>query len=82
YGNLITNIPKDIFEKLNPGSFTIEFGRESLDRLHKGCDQVEPGDCFAFFNSLDLLEIGINHGHGGNLLGLKFESVVYINFNP
>jgi hypothetical protein len=28
------------------------------------------------------LEIGINHGHGGNLLGLKRDSVVYINFEP
>jgi hypothetical protein len=41
---------------------------------------VEAGDPFAFFNSLDLLEIGINIGHGGNLLGLKQDSVVYIHF--
>ncbi len=80
YGNLITNIRKEVFDKLNPGKFTIEFGREVVDRLHKGYDQVEPGDCFAFFNSLDQLEIGINHGHGGNLLGMKYDSVVYVNF--
>lgn len=80
YGNLITNIRRDLFEKLNPGKFTIEFGRETVERLHQGYDQVEPGDCFAFFNSVDLLEIGINHGHGGELLGLKYDSVVYINF--
>ncbi len=80
YGNVITNIRKDVFEKLNPGKFKISFGREELDKLHKGYDQVEPGDCFAFFNSLDLLEIGINHGHGGELLGLKYDSVIYINF--
>ncbi|MGM0944926.1 MAG: SAM hydrolase/SAM-dependent halogenase family protein [Bacteroidota bacterium] len=80
YGNLITNITKELFEKLNPGKFSIEFGRETLDKLHQNCDQVEPGDCFAFFNSLNLLEIGINHGEGGKLLGLKFDSVIYINF--
>lgn len=80
YGNLITNIRKDMFDKLNPGKFTIDFGRESLSKLSKGYDQVEPGDCFAFFNSLDLLEIGIYHGQGGSLLGLKYDSVVYINF--
>ncbi|MDF2159033.1 SAM-dependent chlorinase/fluorinase [Algoriphagus sp. CAU 1675] len=81
YGNLITNIKKEVFEKLNPGNFTIEFGRETLQKLNTGCDQVEPGDCFAYFNSLDLLEIGINHGHGANLLGLRVDSVVHINFN-
>ncbi|MHA7130983.1 SAM hydrolase/SAM-dependent halogenase family protein [Algoriphagus namhaensis] len=82
YGNLITNIRKVDFDTLNPGKYTLEFSREQLDRLHKGYDQVEPGDCFAFFNSLGLLEIGINHGDGAGLLGLKMDSVVYINFHP
>ncbi len=80
YGNLITNIRKDVFEKLNPGKFSIEFSRESLDSLNKSYDNVEPGDCFAFFNSLDLLEIGINHGHGADLLGLRHDSPIFINF--
>jgi len=80
YGNLITNIPKEVFNKLNPGNFTIEFSREVLTALNQSYDNVEPGDCYAFFNSLDLLEIGINHGHGADLLGLKYDSPVVINF--
>jgi S-adenosylmethionine hydrolase len=80
YGNLITNIKREIFEKLNPGRFTIQFGRETVNRLQTGYDQVEAGDPYAFFNSLDLLEIGINHGNGGSLLGLKQDSVVYVIF--
>ena len=80
YGNLITNIRRDVFERLNPGIFSIQFGRESLSKLQLGYDQVEAGDPFAFFNSMDLLEIGINHGHAGGLLGLKRDSVIYINF--
>ncbi len=80
YGNLLTNIRREVFEKLNPGEFRIQFGRESVDGLQIGYDQVEAGDPFAFFNSLDVLEIGINHGHGANLLGLKQDSVVYIHF--
>lgn len=80
YGNLITNIPKEVFDKLNPGKFRIEFGREELDTLHPSYGNVEPGDCFAFFNSLNLLEIGINHGHGADLLGLKYDSPIFINF--
>lgn len=80
YGNLITNITKDAFEKLNPGKFVIEFSREGLTKINKSYDHVEPGDCFAFFNSLDLLEIGINHGRGSDLLGLRLDSPIYINF--
>ena len=80
YGNLITNIPKDVFDKLNPGKFNIEFSRESLTQLNRSYENVEPGDCFAFFNSLDLLEIGINHGHGAQLLGLRHDSPIFINF--
>ncbi|ERM83171.1 S-adenosyl-l-methionine hydroxide adenosyltransferase [Rhodonellum psychrophilum GCM71 = DSM 17998] len=82
YGNLLTNISKEIFDKLNPGKFTIEFSRESLTKLNKTYDHVEPGDCFAIFNSLELLEIGINHGHGADLLGLRLDSPVFINFFP
>lgn len=80
YGNVITNIRKEVFDTLNPGKFKIGFGRESLTKLHVGYDQVEPGDCFAFFNGIDLLEIGIYHGHGGDLLGLKYDSIVSITF--
>ena len=80
YGNLLTNIRRDVFEKLNPGKFSIHFGRESMQRIQTNYDQVELGDPFALFNCLDLLEIGINHGHAGKLLGLKEDSVIYINF--
>ncbi len=80
YGNLITNIPKDVFDTLNPGTFNIEFSREKLSSLHRTYDNVEPGDCFAFFNSLGLLEIGVNLGHGADLLGLRYDSPVFVNF--
>jgi S-adenosyl-L-methionine hydrolase (adenosine-forming) len=80
YGNLITNITKEVFDTLNPGKYHIEFGREALVRLNTNYDQVESGDCFALFNSLGLLEIGINYGHGSDLLGLKLDSPVFINF--
>jgi len=82
YDNLITNIPKEVFDKLNPGTFTIEFSREVLHQLNESYSEVEAGDCFAIFNSLGLLEIGINHGEGGNLLGLRLDSPVFINFEP
>ncbi|MBW3469875.1 SAM hydrolase/SAM-dependent halogenase family protein [Arthrospiribacter ruber] len=80
YGNLITNIEKKVFDMLNPGKFTIQIGRETLQQLHQSYDMVDPGDCFAFFNSLGLLEIGLNEGNGGDLLGLKHDSPIFIHF--
>lgn len=80
YGNMTTNISKEVFEKLNPGKFTIHFGREVVNSIQTGYDQVEDGEPFVLFNSLGLMEIGINVGHGANLLGLKQESFVFVNF--
>lgn len=81
YGNLITNIRKDVFDKLNPGKFSVVFNREELTKINKSYNNVEQGDCFVIFNSLDLLEIGINNGHGSNLLGLRLDSPIIINFD-
>lgn len=80
YGNVMTNIQKEVFDKLNPGKFIIRFGRESVTKLNTGYSQVEGGDCFAFFNSLGLLEIGIHIGRAGDLLGLKYDSLIHIEF--
>tara|TARA_B100000941_G_C28441900_1_gene520143 strand:+ start:399 stop:1172 length:774 start_codon:yes stop_codon:yes gene_type:complete len=85
YGNLITNIKcKDFLEiqKINGNSpFQIQVGREIFDRLHKGYDEVEPGECFVFFNSEKVLLIGINMGRASELLGIRVDATVYVNFN-
>lgn len=85
YGNLITNIKhKDYLEiqKINGNSsFQVQIGREIFDRLHEGYDEVEPGECFIFFNSEKVLQIGINMGRASELLGIRMDATVYINFN-
>ena len=86
YGNLITNIPRIEFEnilKLNQSKhFEIRLGREKVSQLHESYHSVEPGECFCLFNSLNILEIGINSGNASNLLGLTFDSPISIHFNP
>jgi S-adenosylmethionine hydrolase len=80
-GNLITNIPKDVFETLSRAkAFTIQFGGEKFRRLHTQYNQAEEGECFLLFNSLGLLEIGIYKGNAMELLGLAYDSVVNIIF--
>jgi S-adenosylmethionine hydrolase len=81
YGNLITNILKQDFDILSKGkSYTIQFGGEKARRIQTDYHQVEQGDCFVLFNSLGLLEIGINKGNGSELLGLQYDSPVNITF--
>jgi S-adenosylmethionine hydrolase len=81
-GNLITNITKEAFDQTCAGrSFSVKFGRERADRIQMYYHQSEPGDCFALFNSLGLLEVGIYRGNGSRLLGLTPDSPVNIMFD-
>lgn len=81
FGNLITNIEKktfDLIRKERP--FSIKFGKETLNKIHKSYASAEPGECFVVFNSLGYLEIGINQGNAAELLGMEYDSPVQINF--
>ena len=81
YGNLITNISRDVFQTLSAGkNFTIQFGGERFKRLHAAYHQADQGDCFVLFNSLGWLEIGINKGNAHELLGLTYDSPISIIF--
>lgn len=86
YGNLITNINRPEFEKMlelngNGVKYTIQFGREIFTELHTYFTEVESGDCYVLFNSSEYLQIGINKGNASQLLGLKIDSPVNIEFS-
>ena len=81
YGNLITNIRFEDFAILSKNkSYTVTFGREYTSYIQGSYNGVDSGDTFLLFNSSGLLEIGINNGHAGHLLGLGFDSPVIIHF--
>lgn len=80
YGNLITNIQRREFEFLLQDKFRIQIGRESLQKIHKSYNKVDAGDMFALFNSLSVLEVGINNGSAAELLGMGFDSPVTVHF--
>jgi S-adenosylmethionine hydrolase len=80
YGNLITNIERAEFEFLLEDKYKIQIGREILPKIQKSYNLVDAGDIFAVFNSLGLLEIGINNGNAAELLGMNFDSPVTIHF--
>lgn len=84
YGNLMTNIAKEDVEKIleinqNRG-FEISFGRERSTEIHESYYSVEGGEVFFIFNQSGFLEIGINNGHASDLLGLHYDSPIFINF--
>jgi len=86
YGNLITNIQKEDFEKIlsingNGTSHLIRFGREAFNKVHTYYTEVDSGDCFVMFNSLGYLQIGINKGNASELLGLRMDAPVIVEFN-
>jgi S-adenosyl-L-methionine hydrolase (adenosine-forming) len=82
YGNLVTNITKEIFtQQCRTRRFEIRFARESIYNLHTHYTQVEPGDCVCVFNSMSLLEIAINQGNAATLLGLQYDSPVCVSFH-
>jgi S-adenosylmethionine hydrolase len=81
FGNLITNIEKEVFDLLSNGkAYTINFGGEKMKKVHTNYYQADQGDCFLLFNALGLLEIGIYKGNATELLGLSYDSPVNIIF--
>ena len=81
YGNLITSIRKVDFDILSKDrNYTIGFGREQASTVNNHAHDVDSGDCYILFNYLGLMEIGIRNGSAAQLLGLQFDSPVWIKF--
>ena len=83
YGNLLTNISYDDFNKLekeNSGVYEIIIGIEKLSKIHKSYFNVDAGEVFALFNENKFLEIGMNLGNASKLLGMKEDDPITINF--
>ncbi|MDW7694089.1 SAM-dependent chlorinase/fluorinase [Flammeovirgaceae bacterium SG7u.111] len=81
YGNLISNISREDFEKVHANrKYRITFEYERHTRVDENYHSRDFGDCVAFFNSNNLLEIAINQGNASELLGMKRESPVTIEF--
>lgn len=90
YGNAITNISRELFDRFGDAPFTILFRRRDyyIDTISGSYNEVQPGERVAIFNNNDLLEIAINKGargvNGGadSLFGLHVGDVVRIEFTP
>ncbi len=83
YGNAISNISKDLFEKIRQGKkfeiFLIS-NHYRLDTINTGYLETEPGEMLALFNVVNFLEVAIVHGSIAELLGLEPGSTIKIKF--
>lgn len=83
YGNAITNISKELFLKRNKENkrFVIFYRkRQKISKMSKLYSDVKNGDELALFNESGLLEIAMNRGNAGQLLGLEEGNQIFIEF--
>jgi S-adenosylmethionine hydrolase len=81
YENLIVNISKELFDKVgNARKFKIFVRNYTLDALASSYPDAPEGELVAFFNSSEWLEIAINQGNAGGLLGLKINDIIRVEF--
>ncbi|WP_292008207.1 SAM-dependent chlorinase/fluorinase [Chryseobacterium sp.] len=96
FGNIISNISKDLFETINNGfeNFTIKFRNLSLSKIFQSHTEVVSdwereteyhGQSAAIFNDSQLLELTIYKGSKKNgaktLFGLNVGENIYIEFS-
>ncbi len=83
YGNAITNISTNDFEKVGKGrnfKITLSSNRHLIETLNTSYIQSKPGELLALFNTANLLEIAIYNGSASHLLNLKIDSSVNVRF--
>jgi S-adenosylmethionine hydrolase len=83
YENLITNINELLFRQIGKGSkFTISFRNPqySIRTISKSYSDVPEGEMLAIFGSTGYLEIAMNRGNAGSLLGIEPDDPVRIEF--
>lgn len=82
YGNLISNLTRDLFEKqcLQRDYAVHVRGIRNARKILTHFSEVDPGDIIIRFNSEDLLMIAIHQGNAHELLGLSMNDVIDIRF--
>jgi len=82
YENAVLNISSELFHRVGKNrAFSLYFKRhDPITQLSRHYFDVPVGEPLCLFNSSGLLEIAINLGRAGSLLGLKVEDTVQVDF--
>lgn len=72
FGNLITNISREIFESTTVDeNYIIQAGNVKIHRLNRSYAESKVGEYLAIIGSFGRLEISVNRGNAAHLLDLK-----------
>jgi len=84
FNNVITNITKDLFTKVQKNrDFTLYFRKsETITQLSWHYNEVPEGEKLCLFGISNHLEIAINKGKASGLLGLHLNDIVRVEFHP
>ncbi len=83
YGNLVTNITKELFEKAGKGrAFEIlpQTNFYKINKINKRYNDTNDGEVLAIFNSLGLLEIAQQKGNMAELLKVTVNATIRVKF--
>ncbi len=83
YQNAITNISKELFERIGKGkqfAIYVQSKHYMIDKINGRYNETPSGELMAIFNSVDLLEIAIRNGNAAGLLRLNSSSTVRVEF--
>lgn len=83
YGNVITNISRELFNRLSNNRFfqiSVQSRRYIIERIDEDYSSAQEGDLIAIFNLSGLLEIAIINGSASKLLNLNLNSLIRIEF--
>lgn len=82
YRNVITNISRQKFKEVGKNrKFTITFRGEEIHNICDSYSDVPVGEILALFGCNGHLEIAMNNGKAGSLLGLKPDDPVRVEFH-
>lgn len=83
YDNAISNITRKLFDDIGQGRrFKLYYRRfDPITNISKFYNDVPIGEPLCLFNA-DYLEISVNMGRAAELLGLKIEDGIQIEFEP
>lgn len=83
YGNVITNITRELFNRVGKQhmfEIFVQSKHYTLNKISQAYNTVPHGELVAVFNSVNLLEIAINKGNASRLLNLNLNSSIRIEF--
>ncbi|WP_028297847.1 SAM hydrolase/SAM-dependent halogenase family protein [Olivibacter sitiensis] len=82
FENIITNISKELFNKVQKGrNFELAFRRnETIKNLSWHYNEVENGEKLCLFGISNHLEIALNRGKAAGLLGMGLNDTILVTF--